>query len=229
MSRSLIVEVNHECPNCKKGHKICVWQSYCVSFFNKSSRFPYVFYKKCPYCNTYYVLAELCLYHDPSKRYMVLFDPDTKFRQLDVRKLVPEFCLLTNYIFRLESDLNSALERVRLLSAGINDKLFEIFREFLFVKVKEIRPQAKKIVFHKRTMFNFHFLIVEADGSFKERIICNNFLFYKALTSFKKNKSNEKKRYYEMIDEQWVESCPEKPIFSDINFKILQITNFTGY
>lgn len=201
------------CPQCGYQWKHKIWDTYHANLLTRSSSLMKKFFNTCPLCRLQFVTPYPCLYHDTRKKFMVFLIPDTSQRILrshELQKFYPE-----NYVFRLESDLNAMLERVKLLSAGINDRLFEIFRTSIILSVQKRKPDIKQIRFKQRSKDQFIFLLF-VDGEipkYEIHISCEP--YRTALTHFLQLDCSKENLFFEKIDSLWAEESKQLELFSN--------------
>lgn len=208
------------CPQCCLHNKHRFRNSYRVSLFLPRWRFSSIFVQKCPFCGHRYVIPHPCLYHDPWQRFMVFLIPHTTE---NIIRFDEEYHP-KSYIYRLESDLNATLERVRLLTEGIDDRLFEIYRASLFPAIQRKDAHVKRI-FEKREKNDAFVFLVFKNGDYPDyKIHVSSEPYRTMLPLFLLHESSKENFRFERIDHHWAKKSGQMYLFSniDFNFNIAQ-------
>lgn len=145
--------ISYTCPACEQTFSLPQWVNISPNDapeLRKHVMTGDLFHHICPYCGKHMMIAYNCLYQDSSKHFAVSLHVNR--REAAVTPLLP------GYQMRLEHTLPSFVERIRILDAGLDDMVFELYRTVVLAQVKKQHPD--------RTISSLRFDAVEGQDLF---------------------------------------------------------------
>ncbi|MBQ7668985.1 MAG: CpXC domain-containing protein [Clostridia bacterium] len=125
-----------KCTECGNGFEINEWNSINVEDLpelREKTISGEIFKFTCPKCKKEQIIIYDCLYFDRANKFMVQLLPEYPNKEYlfsaEEAKVITTF---GNNIYRLATDYASFLEKVRVLSLGLNDKAVEICKSLAY-------------------------------------------------------------------------------------------------
>lgn len=125
-----------KCMNCGKNFEINEWNSINVEEIPELREQVLkgdIFKFTCEHCKETHNIIYNCLYYDKTNKFMIQLMPGFKADEYIFSQEEEQFIkTFGNNIYRLTSDYISFLEKVRILTEGLNDKALEICKTVAF-------------------------------------------------------------------------------------------------
>lgn len=208
---SLVNKQQVICSECGKPFDMNVWQSINISFFGKEKKKVMngdIFRYTCPHCGIKGKVLYNCLYHDPQKKFMIYFIPNSSATEFEAEeKVLKGFKNLSQYKLRLETEYNSFIEKIHVLDDDLNDKLFELLRMIALNQTQETFSGCQHLHYIGQEDGSFKFQIIVNENAEDTIISVDTSSYDTLLPKFVHLKLNEQKSGFQKIDQSWISGC----------------------
>lgn len=180
------------CPECEKQFEITIYESINVSvhpLLKEKVLNGEIFEAKCPICNNTYDICYDCLYHDMGKKFFIWFAPnDNKEIRESLNKSINLAKMVTasTYIYRVTFDINSFIEKIKILDLGLNDKVVEICKVLAYSMFIRDNPEIRvdEIRFFSSDKEHYLAFSLLSDGEYIESVGMNEETYKRMFNAF---------------------------------------------
>jgi len=212
---------NIKCQECKNEFCIDEWNSINVielPELREQTIKGEIFKFTCPNCNKEQVIIYDCLYFDKEQKFMVQLLPEYPNKEYLFSNEEAKF--ITTFgknIYRLASDYASFIEKVRVLSVGLNDKALEICKSLAYstylLNHKDETPQNAFYVKNDDKVIAFQLMF---ENGKKEFISVPTEFYKKVVTKLEGSNLAKETFSFKKIDIKWALTDEVSEFLKDI-------------